>query len=412
MPTIERRATIPAPASPERDRSDSTIEVLLEKHDRLRLDSLNLIVSENRMSARARAPLSSDIQSRYAASFYAGTTPAQEIVAAVTESASRVFRADHVNLAPVSGNMCLLAVLFALTDVGDGVGRVPPFFPGGGYPFNYEVFDRKPLPLPFSESDWQLDLPKTLDLLEEARPPLVILGSSIVTYPMPVQEVSEIVHGYGGLVAYDGSHSLGLIAGGQYQDPLREGADLLFGSTHKTFPGPQGGMILTNDPEIHRRVELLANFRPLKGPTLVCNPHLARIASTGIVLQETQWEIYARQVIENARTIAGVLHREGVPLHGTSAAGYSELTYCHQVITGYNQRDSARLRNHLARHRINVDAFVRLGTAEITRLGFRAEQCTELGQILAFLLQHEQDETSAIDRRIDRLIDSHRLVVL
>ncbi|HEY7069483.1 MAG TPA: hypothetical protein VH479_05190 [Acidimicrobiales bacterium] len=102
----------------------TTVEDILARHDQARLESLNLIVSENRMSERARAPLAADIQGRYAANFYAGTGPAQEIVAATAAAASRVFDATHVNLAPVSGNMCLLAVLFGLTEVGDQVGRV------------------------------------------------------------------------------------------------------------------------------------------------------------------------------------------------------------------------------------------------------------------------------------------------
>lgn len=388
------------------------VESILARHEDARLNSLNLIVSENRMSERARAPLSSDIQSRYAAGFYAGTEAAQELVSYVAGRTAELFGARHVNLAPVSGNMCLLAVMHGLTRVGEGVGRVPPFFPGGGYPFNYEAFDRVSVPLAFSEQDWQLDLDQTVTLLEEKRPPLVVLGSSIVTYPMPVRQISEVVHRYGGVVAYDGSHSLGLIAGGQYQDPLREGADLLFGSTHKTFPGPQGGIILTNDEDIHRRVELLANLRPLKGPTLVCNPHLARIASTGIVLDETDWPRYAAQVVTNAQTMANVLRDEGIPLHGASAVGYPELTYCHQVITGYERSDSGRLRNHLARHRINVDAFLRLGTSEITRLGFGSAESGELARIIASLLHHENADLSLIDRRIKDLIATHRTVVL
>lgn len=398
------------------DTPPATIDELLARHDASRLDAINLIVSENRMTDRARAPLASDIGSRYAANFYAGTSPAQEIVAAVADSASRVFGARYVNLAPVSGNMCLLAVVFGLTRVGDQVGRVPPFFPGGGYPFNYEAFDRRSLPLPFCEADGQLDLPSTVEMLVRQQPPLVVLGSSIVTYPMPVREVAKVVHGYGGLVAYDGSHTLGLIAGRQYQDPLREGADLLFGSTHKTFPGPQGGIVLTNDPEVHRRVELLANLRPLDGPTLVCNPHLARIASTGIVLEETWWEDYARQVVANARTIATELLRAGIPLHGTGRnrgeGAYCDLTYSHQIITGFDRRTSARLRNHLARHRINADALLRFGTAEITRLGFEEEECRELGRILAQLMRDERADTTGIDRRIEHLIADHRTVVL
>jgi glycine hydroxymethyltransferase len=397
---------------PPRVEKPRVIETLLERHNAARRNAINLIVSENRMSDRAVAPLSSDIQSRYAASFYAGTEPAQEIISTVTEMAKRVFGAKFANLSPISGNMALLAVIFSLTKNQDYVGRVPPFFPGGGYPLNYEVFDRKPLPLPFSDSTWQLDIPKTLELLEQHKPPLVVLGSSIVTFPMPVREVSDVVHRYGGLVAYDGSHPMGLIVGGQYQDPLREGADLLFGSTHKTFPGPQGGIILTNSEEIHKRVELLANFTPLNGPTLICNPHLARIASTGIVLEETRWHDYASQVVSNARTIAYALREEGIPMRGMHAKNYPEPTYCHQVITNYSREEGIELRNHLARHHINVDGFLRIGTSEITRLGFKEDECQVLGKLLACLLKKNVKDTAKVSGQINDLILSHRTVVL
>ncbi len=389
-----------------------SIENLLERHRISRQQSLNLIVSENRMSERALAPLNSDIHSRYAASFYAGTDSAQEIIFTVNELAKSVFHAKHANISPISGNMSLLAVIFALTKSNDYVGRVPPFFPGGGYPLNYEMFERKPLPLPFSESSWQIDLPKTLDLLKKFKPPLVVLGSSIVTYPMPVKEVADIVHSYGGIVAYDGSHSLGLIAGGQYQDPLAEGADILLGSTHKTFPGPQGGIILTNNEALHKQIEQLSNLAPLNGPTLICNPHLARIASTGIVLEETHWQEYASQVVSNARTIAETFRDQGVPVHGLDASNFSELTYCHQVITKFPVKQSIKMRNKLQNYRINTDGFVRIGTSEITRLGFKKEQCKHLGEILSHLLLNKEDEFPDIDEQIRYLIEKYNRVVL
>lgn len=392
--------------------SSGTIEKLLEMHDAERRGAINLIVSENRMSKRALAPLSSDIQSRYAASFYAGTGPAQEIIATVTETAKTVFEAEFANLAPISGNMALLAVIFALSKSGDHVGRVPPFFPGGGYPLNYEVFDRRPLPLAFSEATWQLDLPKTLELLEQHKPPLVVLGSSIVTFPMPVKEVAGVVHQYGGWVAYDGSHPLGLIAGGQYQDPLREGADVLLGSTHKTFPGPQGGIILTNNEDVHKRVEHLANFTPLNGPTLICNPHLARVASMGIVLEETPWQAYAQQVVSNARTIAQALRDENIPMRGIGPKSHSEMTYCHQVLPQYTPKEGWQIRALLHKHRIHVDGFVRIGTAEITRLGFKAPECMTLGKILAHLLKNGGKSGVEVDAQIETLVASHRTVVL
>ena len=274
------------------------------------------------------------------------------------------------------------------------------------------MFERKSLPLPFFEPTWQLDLPKTLELLEQHKPPLVVLGSSIVTYPMPIKKVAEVVHQYGGLVAYDGSHTLGLIAGGQYQDPLREGAGLLLGSTHKTFPGPQGGIILTNNEELHKRVDQISNFTPLNGPTMICNPHLARIASTGIVLEETPWKKYAYQIVENARTIAHVLFEENIPLRGIEAKNFTELTYSHQIITNYSRSEAKELRDHLYKHHINIDGFLRVGTSEITRLGFREKECRVLGRLLARLLKKDQNNISDIGGQINNLIESHETVVL
>jgi glycine hydroxymethyltransferase len=389
-----------------------TIESLLLRHNIERENSINLIVSENRMTERALAPLSSDIQSRYAASFYAGTEPAQEIIYTVTELAKKVFKCNFANIAPISGNMSLLGVVLALTKSQEYVGRVPPFFPGGGYPLDYEAFDRCSLALPFSDSDWQLDLDRTLQLIEKHKPPLVVLGSSIVSYPMPVKEIAELVHKYGGIVAYDGSHSLGLIAGEQYQDPLADGADILLGSTHKTFPGPQGGIILTNDADLHKRIEQLVNLAPLNGPTLICNPHLARIASTGIVLEETSWHEYAQQVVDNARTIAHVFREQNVPIQGEGVTNFTEPTYSHQVITRFSIEDGIRLRNKLHKYKINVDGFVRIGTSEITRLGFKEKECKQLGHILASILNAEDEKNIGIVEKIEQLIASYRNVVI
>ncbi len=394
----------------ELNTAPKVVESLLKEHDDLRLNAINLIVSENRMTPQALAPLSSDIYSRYAAPFYAGTGPAQQLVSYAAETAKAVFKADYVNLSPISGNMSLLAAIFALTKSQDYVGRVPPFFPGGGYPLNYTSFERNPLPLAFSEETWQIDLPKTLKLLDEKRPPLVVLGSSIVTYPMPVREVAEVVHQYGGIVAYDGSHTLGLIAGGQYQDPLREGADILLGSTHKTFPGPQGGIILTNNEELHLQIDRMSNFTPLNGPTMICNPHLARIASMAIVLNEVNWKEYAAQIVDNARTIAATFKEEGIPLRGAQTTNFKQLTYCHQVLTEYSRSESIVHRDHLFKHRINVDGFLRIGTSEITRLGYKYAESRKLAKLLAALLRGESG--LEIDKEIKELIASHKDIVM
>ncbi len=389
----------------------ASIASLLEKHTSTRLNSLNLIVSENRMSQKAQAVLNTDIQSRYAADFYAGTYPAQEIISAVTELTKKVFKTKFANISPVSGNLCVLAVTMSLSKPNDLIARIPPFIPGGGYPFQYNAFDREILSLPFDMDNWQIDIEGSISLLRQKKPLLVVLGPSIFIYPVPVKEIAEVVHSYGGLVAFDGSHPLGLIAGGQYQDPLSEGADLLFGSTHKTLPGPQGGIIVTNDEEIHKRIQVYSNFKPLDGPSLICNPHLARIASTGIVLEETPLEDYARQVVKNSQVIANTLHEEEIPLHGVSNTDYPELTYSHQVLPNFPLEDRIELRNYLTKNRILTDGFNRIGTSEITRLGFKEEECRKLGKIIASLFRKDETKLSEMQEELSELINSHQSVL-
>ncbi|MHA2366832.1 MAG: hypothetical protein ACXAC7_22970 [Candidatus Hodarchaeales archaeon] len=389
----------------------SFISSLLDDHLQVRSQALNLNVSENRLSPNALAALSTDIQSRYHANFYAGTAPAQEIISLVTELTKKRFKALNATIAPLSGNMCVLATILALTKSQDLIARLP-LLPGGGYPFNYKGLDRKSLDIPFNEKFWQIDLEETYNIIKEKKPPLVFLGASMIIYPVPVKEIVEVVHEYGGRVAYDGSHVLGLIAGGKFQDPLREGADLLFGSTHKSFPGPQGGLMVTNNEEISQKLERVIGLDPLEGIVLLDNPHLARIASLGIVMEETPWQKYAKQVVLNSQAIAQSLQHNQIPLRGEKNLELPALTYSHQVLPDYTLKKAQELREYLAKQKILTDGFVRIGSSEITRLGFTIKECTELGNILASILKKEEGKFSDISKKINTLIADHQTIVL
>jgi glycine hydroxymethyltransferase len=111
------------------------------------------------------------------------------------------------------------------------------------------------------------------DILEK-KPKIILLGGSLFLFPHPVKEAREAADEVGAKVMYDGAHVLGLIAGGQFQDPLREGADLMAGSTHKTFPGPQGGIILCKE-------ELKDEIDDAVFPGVVSNHHLHHLACSG-----------------------------------------------------------------------------------------------------------------------------------
>ncbi len=130
---------------------------------------------------------------------------------------------------------------------------------------------------PLMREEGTIDIKASKDIIYRERPKLIILGASFILFPHPVKEIAEIAKDVGALTIYDGSHVLGLIAGNSFQDPLREGADILLGSTHKTFPGPQGGIIITNNDEIY---ETLKNFLDFP-PVMVDNPHINRIAALG-----------------------------------------------------------------------------------------------------------------------------------
>ena len=390
----------------------SLIKNILNHHSYNRKNGINLIVSENRMSAKAQKVLGDDIHLRYAADFYAGNERINDLIDIATASCQKLFDANYVNLSPISGNMCVFSIALALTDPWDKIARIRPFFPGGGFPFTYELIDRNAIDLPFSDEDWCIDTDAAIQFLKKEKPPLVVLAPSIFVFPLPVREIAETVHNYGGYVVYDASHPLGLIAGGEFQNPLEEGADLVYASTHKTFPGPQGGIIFTNNQQIDRKISNYVNFRPLEGVTLVCNPHLARLASITIVVEETNWSEYAKQVIANARAIANTLKNNGIPLQGENNPLFSELTYCHQILPRFEEKESKRLRNKLYEHKILTDGFLRMGTAEVTRLGYKETNCLRLGQIISTIVTGRKYNINAIKEEINMLIKDHREIVL
>jgi glycine hydroxymethyltransferase len=99
---------------------------------------------------------------------------------------------------------------------------------------------------PLTEDQYHLDIPSCLDLIDQVSPRLIVLGKSLILFPEPIHQLADLCRERNIPILYDGAHVLGLILGGQFQDPLREGATWMTASTHKTFPGPQRGVILAD----------------------------------------------------------------------------------------------------------------------------------------------------------------------
>jgi glycine hydroxymethyltransferase len=179
-------------------------------------------------------------------------------------------------------------------------------------------------------------------------------------------------------VVYDGSHVLGLIAGGEFQDPLREGCSLLIGSTHKSLPGPQGGIIVSNNEEVFSKVSNKIF------PGIVDNIHINRVAALAVTLLEMMQfgKAYAQAVVKNSQALAKGLDKRGVKVRG-AVAGFSKS---HQVLLDYDTKKTQFYAERLESANIIIDNAGRVGTSELTRMGFGPEEMDKVADLMSLVI--------------------------
>jgi glycine hydroxymethyltransferase len=295
---------------------------LVSEHDKWRSHTLNLIASENTVSPAVRKALNNDWLGRYADFTgrdlddrrYRGTRYMVEIEHIVEELAKEVFQADFFELRPISGHLAGIAVLMALCKPGDTVLETNRSSGGHREASKFvqpALIDLDVQFLPFDGEHYNIDLPAAAQMIEETRPRIVILGTSNFLFPHPVRQIKEALSAANpdGVLVYDASHVLGLLAGGCFQAPLAEGADVVFSSTHKTFPGPQGGIIFSN------RGDLIETISEAVYPALVTNHHPFRMPALATALAEMRefGSQYASQITMNSQALGAALEKEGIP---------------------------------------------------------------------------------------------------
>jgi glycine hydroxymethyltransferase len=365
---------------------------LVEKHEQWRgKECLNLIPSENVMSLAVRSFLASELGHRYTARdrFYMGTWFMDEIEQCGEKLAKEVFGAETADLRPLSGHIADMIFLASFTKPGDVLMCVSP--EDGGYPGLWDdglagLLGLRAVPLPFSRENMKVKAEKAREAIRRFKPKVLVFGASLILFPHPVKELAETAHECGAIVGFDGSHVLGLIAGKHFQDPLREGANALFGSTHKSFFGPQGGIILA-DKEHGEAVKSKVY------PRFVDNAHWNRIAALTLALAEMQrfGRDYAGQVIRNAKALAKALHDYGFPVK-CSRLGFTES---HQIIMDFGDYERGReVAEKLQKANIIVDCVIRLGTCEVTRRGMKEGEMAKIAELIKrTVLDKENPET-------------------
>ncbi len=353
---------------------------LVQKHEQWRgKECLNLIPSENVMSPAVRSLLSSDLGHRYTARdhFYKGTKIIDEIEQYGEEIAKEVFKADTADLRPLSGHIADLIFLGSFSKTNDMLMCISP--EDGGYPGIWQeglagLFNLKAMPFPFSKNDMNIKVEEAKEAIKRIKPKIVIFGASLITFPNPVKELAKVARENDAIVGFDGSHVMGLIAGGQFQDPLREGACALFGSTHKTFFGPQGGIIIADKEHGEILKEKIY-------PAFVDNAHWNRVAALTLALAEMKkfGKAYAIQVIRNSQTLAKTLDDYGFPV----ICKHLGFTRSHQIILDYGNYEKGRVvAEKLQRANIISDCVIRIGTCEVTRHGMKREEMLRIAELI------------------------------
>jgi glycine hydroxymethyltransferase len=340
--------------------------------------------------------------------WFAGTRHIDEIEALCVELLKKAFRAryaDHRLVASMLGN---LAVYTALAEPGDVIMSITQ--PFGGHSSNRidgpaGVRGLKIVDIPFDPVELEVDLDLFRKVAPLVRPRVVALGASMTLFPFPIQAIRDIVAEWGGYVFFDGAHQLGLVAGGQFQDPLREGAAVLTGSAGKTFSGPQSGIMVWDDSQ------LTTPLTHAVFPVLAATHQVNRVAALAVSAAEmiAYGNAYMAQIVRNAQALGAALARRGIPVLGAHK-GY---TTTHQVIADVRQFGGGlEVAQRLARANIITNknlipadkpedwdhpGGLRLGTTEVTRLGMHEPEMETIAAFMARLLIEQAAPEDIVD---------------
>ncbi|MFC1937389.1 glycine cleavage system aminomethyltransferase GcvT [Chloroflexota bacterium] len=455
-PVLVEEEIRPTPAQPKVSMEHLAISLMRKSRDNIlwrQRQTINLIPSENTMSPLVRLLTIADPSGRYAehrriealgnveAYFYQGTKFIAEVEQELIQEMKEFLGCSEVEVRVISGQMANTTVFSGLMDYLNRMDRrVEPrrirgvmnhhigkgghlsAQPMGGLR-NFVAIDPVTerwavVNFPLSpDNPYQIDLPRTAELIEEHQPELIVLGKSMVLHREPVGELAQMVADIRPkpLIMYDAAHVLGLL-GPYFQEPLVEGADIITASTHKTFFGTQRGVIASNMSEDTDYRELWESISRRAFPGSVSNHHLGTLL--GLLMAAYEMDNYGRdyqrKVMSNAKAFALALKDCGLQVEGDSAVSYTET---HQVVIRVGYAKGVESADRLERNNIIVnyqalpddEAFtassgLRTGVQEMTRFGMEEADFTELAEYMAQVILHDRDVSRDIARFRERFL--------
>lgn len=411
-------------------------------HERYRdAECINLIASEGLKSPAVKEimSLSSDLECRYAEGendleghvkrrHYQGQKYMSKIEDRATDVIKSLFGCNWADVRLVSGTHANLATFKGLSLATKNQRMVvAPLSSGAHISHDYAGLAGKVLGLEtidhvYDVNEMNIDPDKSAAVIRGSKPGIVTFGGSLFLFPHPVKELSEVAKEVGAYVAYDGAHVLGLIAGGQFQDPLKEGADFITASTHKTFPGPQGGLILGNLKD-ERTEKAIKKIQRAIFPLTASNTHLGRLPATAIAALEMKvfGVKLAKQTVKNAQTAGEYLYENGIKVLGVSKG----FTTSHQIAVDVRKNGGGKkIAEKLEEANLIVNknlmpyddqndkenpSGLRIGFQDVTRRGFKESDIKHLCDLMLDIIKGKRSpaevrkDTIALRQKFKRI---------
>ncbi len=366
--------------------------------------TLELIASENIVSQAVLEAQGSVMTNKYAEGYpgrryYGGCEHVDKVEALAQERAKKMFGVAHANVQPHSGSQANMAVYMAVLQPGDTIMGMDLSHGGHlthGSPVNFSGRLYKVVAYGVRESDELIDYDAMQRLADEHRPDMIIGGASAYERPIDFARMREIAHSVGAYLMVDMAHYAGLIAAGIYPSPVGH-AHVITTTTHKTLRGPRGGMILTDDDELAKKINSRI-FPGIQGGPLM-HVIAAKAVAFGEALGE-QFRIDQKQTIANARTLADTLSGGGLRI-------VSGGTDCHmfrvdvrpQGLTGKVAEASLEAAGiTVNKNTIPFDpaspfvtSGIRIGTAAITTRGMKEVEARQIGEMILKVLKAPDD---------------------
>ena len=384
--------------------------------------NIELIASENIVSPAVMAAMGSVLTNKYAEGYpghryYGGCQYVDQVEQIAIDRACKLFGAKYANVQPHSGAQANLAVYFALLNVGDTVMGMD-LSQGGhlthGSPVNMSGKNYNFVSYGVSAEDGRIDYAALAKQVAKVRPKLIVAGASAYPRAIDFERLAEIAHGYGAMLMVDMAHIAGLVAGGQHQSPVPY-ADVVTTTTHKTLRGPRGGLILTNNEYLIKRINS-AIFPGTQGGPL---EHV--IAAKAVCFGEAlkpEFKEYARKIVENAKALEAELTARGVKL-------VSGGTDNHLLLIDLTDEDCTgkELEHNLDEVHITankntvpgekrspfVTSGVRIGTPAVTTRGMGVEEMKIIADCIADCIFDFEGKKDEVAKKVEALTEKFPL---